>query len=159
LIKNRPEGTPLHCVSIKGCSKTKQVIGYVEYFGVQRVILCLSDSYEGDDISNTCAINPTTGQESSLMLDLELSNADSREAYDYTKIPEGSVEAPFHKVIPTCLKASFEKEKDRVLSQAVKHAFENCGAKEGEMFMPEHVNKSTELMMAKLQPFILHQFA
>src|SRR5690606_13895329 len=130
-----------------------QVIGYVEYFGVQRVILCLSDSYEGDDISNTYAINPITGEELSLIVELELSNVDIRESYDYKKIPEGSVEAAFHKVIPTGLKASFEKEKDRVLSQAVKHAFENCGAKEGEMLMPEHVNKSTELMMEKLQPF------
>ncbi len=159
LIKNRPEGTPFHCVSIKGCGKTKQVVGYVEYFGVQRVILCLSDSYEGDDISNTYAINPITGEELSLIVELELSNADIREAYDYKKIPEGTVEAAFHKVIPTGLKASFEKEKERVLSQAVKHAFENCGAREGEMLMPEHVDKLTELMMEKLQPFILHQFA
>ena len=45
LIKNRPEGIPLHCVSIKGCSETQQVIGYVEYFGVQRVVLCLASSY------------------------------------------------------------------------------------------------------------------
>lgn len=137
LIKNRPEGTPFHCISIKGCSKTKQVIGYVEYFGVQRVVLCLSDSYEGEDISNTYAINPITGEELSLIVELDLSNGDIREAYDYKKIPEGSVEAAFDKVIPTGMKASFEKEKDRVVNQAVKHAFENCGAKEGEMLMPE----------------------
>ncbi|WP_375176790.1 HNH endonuclease [Marinobacter mobilis] len=159
LIKNRPEGIPLHCVSIKGCSKTKQVIGYVEYFGVQRVVLCLSDSYEGEDISNTYAINPITGEELSLIVELDLSNGDIREAYDYKKIPEGSVEAAFDKVIPTGMEASFEKEKNRVVNQAVKHAFENCGAKEGEMLMPEHINKLTGLMMEKLEPFILHQLA
>lgn len=159
LIKNRPEGTPFHCVSIKGCSKTKQVIGYVEYFGVQRVVLCLSDSYEGLDISNTYAINPITGEELSLIVELDLLNGDIREAYDYKKVPEGSVEAAFDKVITTGMKASFEKEKERVLNQAVKHAFENCGAKAGEMLMPEHINKLTDLMMEKLEPFILHQFA
>lgn len=157
LVKNRPEGIPLHCVSIKGCSKTKQVIGYVEYFGVQRVVLCLAGSYEGSDLSDTYAINPITGEELTLLVDLNLSNPEIREAYDYKKIPKGSVEAAFNEVIPTGMKASFEKEKDRVLNEAVKHAFENCGAKEGEMLMPEHANKLTGLIMEKLEPFILHQ--
>jgi hypothetical protein len=93
-----------------------------------------------------------------LLVDLNLSNSEIREAYDYKKIPNGSVEATFDEVIPAGMKASFEKEKDRVLNEAVKHAFENCGAKEGEMLMPEHVNKLTGLMMEKLEPFILHQF-
>jgi len=158
LIKNRPEGIPLHCVSIKGCGKSKQVIGYVEYFGVQRVVLCLANYYEGEDISNTYAINPITGEELSLVVDLNLSNEEIREAYDYKKIPGGSVEAAFGKVIPTGMKASVEKEKDRVLNEAVMHAFKHCGAKEGEMLMPEHVSKLTGLMMEKLEPFILHQF-
>lgn len=159
LVKNRPEGTPFHCVSIKGCKETKQVIGYVEYFGVQRVVLCLSDSYEGEDISSTYAINPITGEELSLAVELSLSNEEIREAYDYKKIPDGAVEDAFDKVIPTGMKASFEKEKDRVLSEAVKHAFENCGAKEAEMLMPEHINKLTGLMMEELEPFIRHQFS
>ena len=158
LVENRPEGIPLHCVSIKGWSKTKQVIGYVEYFGVQRVILCLTKSYEGQDVSSTYAINPITGEVLDLVVDLNLSNSDIREAYDYKKIPNGSVEAAFGEVIPTGMKASLEKEKNRVLNEAVMHAFKNCGAKEGEMLMPEHVNKLTGLMMEKLEPFILHQF-
>ncbi|NIH19345.1 HNH endonuclease [Morganella morganii] len=158
LIKNRPEGIPFHCVSIKGCCKTKQVIGYVEYFGVQRVVLCLSDSYEGPDISDTYAINPITGEELSLIVKLHLSNEDIRDAYNYKKIPEGSVETAFDKVIKTGMKISFEKEKNRVLNQAVKYAFENCGAKEAEILMPQHINKITTLVMEKLKPFILHQF-
>lgn len=158
LVKNRPKGVPLHCVSIKGCSKTKQVIGYVEYFGVQRVVLCLAGSYEGKDVSGTYAINPITGEELDLLVDLNLSSSEIREAYDYKKIPNGSVEAAFGEVISAGVKASFEKEKDRVLNEAVKHAFENCGAKEGEMLMPEHVDKLAGLVMEKLESFILHQF-
>ena len=101
--------------------------------------------------AGTYAINPITGEELSLIVELDLSNGDIREAYDYKKIPEGSVEAAFDKVIPTGMEASFEKEKNRVVNQAVKHAFENCGAKEGEMLMPEHINKLTGLMMEKLE--------
>jgi hypothetical protein len=159
LIKNRPEGIPLHCVAIKGCKKTKQVLGYVEYFGVQRLVLCLASSYEGEDISNTYAINPITGEELNLLVDLNLSNSDIREAYDYKRIPSEAFEDVFGKVIPTGMNSSFEKEKERVLNKAVMYAFENCGAKEGEMLLPEHVNKLTGLMMEKLEPFLLHQFS
>ena len=157
LVKNRPEGTPLHCVSIKGCSKTKQVIGYVEYFGVQRVILCLARSYKGKDVSDTYAINPITGEELTLLVDLNLSNFEIREAYDYKKIPNGSVKAAFDKVIPTGIKASFEKEKNRVLKKAVIHAFKNCGTKEGEILMPKHAKELTRLIMEELKPFIFYQ--
>jgi hypothetical protein len=159
LVKNRPEGIPFHCVSIKGCSKTKQVIGYVEYFGVQRVVLCLSSSYEGEYISNTYAIDPVTGKELSLDIELNLSNEEIREAYDYKKIPDGSIEDAFNEVIPTGMKILLKKEKERVINEAVAHAFENCGVKEGEILMPEHVNKLTDLMMEKLTPFIRHQFS
>jgi hypothetical protein len=55
--------------------------------------------------------------------------------------------------------ASFEKEKSQVINQAVQHAFYNCGAKEGEMLMPEHIKKLSGLIMEKLEPFILHQFS
>ncbi|MXR37527.1 HNH endonuclease [Neisseriaceae bacterium B2N2-7] len=158
LIKNRPEGIPLHCVSIKGCSKTNQIIGYVEYFGVQRIVLCLADSYEGENISNTYAINPITGEELSLVVELNLSVEEVRDAYAYKKIPDGSIESAFGKVISVGMNVSFEKEKDRVLNEAVMNAFEKCGAKEGEMLTPEHVNKLAGLLMEKLEPFILNQF-
>lgn len=158
LVKNRPDGLPIHCVSIRGCSETKQVIGYVEYFGVQRVVLCLGSNYEGEEISNTYAINPITGQELNLEVALKLSRDEIREAYELKKVPEGAVEAAFNSVIPTGIEASFEKEKDRVLNEAIRYAYENCGAKEGEMLKPEHINKLTGLVMEKLGPFILHQF-
>lgn len=159
LVNNRPEGIPFHCVSIKACSETKQIIGYVEYFGVQRVVLCLSNSYEGKDISNTYAIDPVAGKELSLDVELNLSNEEIRDAYEYKKIPNGSVEDAFHKVIPTGMRISHEKEKDRVLNEAVKNAFEKCGAKEGEMLMPEHINNIASFVLEDLKPFILHQFS
>ncbi|WP_071871054.1 HNH endonuclease [Atopomonas hussainii] len=157
LIQNRPKGIPLHCISIKGCSKIKQVIGYVEYFGTLRTVLCLCESYEGPEISDTYAINPITGEELSLLVNLNLSNSEIREAYDYKKTPNGSIEAALGEVIPASMKAAFEKEKDRVLNEAVIYAFENCGAKEGEMLTPEHTKKLTSLMMERIKPFILHQ--
>lgn len=159
LIKNRPEGVPLHCISIKASPETKTVLAYVEYYSVQRMVLCLSSSYSGKKINRTYSINPVNGQELDIDVGLDLSMQDIEASYRYEKIPKGSVEDAFSKVIPAGMKASFEKEKKRVLNEAVLHAFSSCGAKEGEMLMPEHINKLTGLVMEKLEPFILHQFA
>ena len=131
----------------------------MEFFGVQRMIICLSSSYEGPEITSTYAINPITGEELNITTDLALSESDIKASYNYEKIPAGSVEAAFSKVIPVGMAASVEKEKNRVLDKAIQHAFANCGAKEGELLLPEHVDKLTGLVMEKLEPFILHQFS
>ncbi len=159
LIENRPEGIPLHCVSIKGCSKNKQVIAYVEYFGMRRMVLCLSSSYTGEDVVNTYAINPMTGGALELTVELNLTNDEIHEAYEYKKIPIGSVERACEKVIPAGMRASYEKEQNRVVDKALQNAFENCGAKESEMLMPENIEKIISILMEEIEPFVLHNMS
>lgn len=159
LVKNRPEGVPLHCVYVKGNPKTKQLLGYVEYFGVQRMVLCLSSSYEGKDFTNSYAINPINGTVLKISVDLSLTPEDICSAYNYEKIPQGSVEDALGKLISVGMKISFEKEKARVLENAIQYAFANCGAKEGETLTPEHLKKVSSLVYEKLEPFLLHQFS
>lgn len=157
VVTNRPVGIPIHCVYVKGDSSSKQILGYVEYFGVQRMVISLSSNYSGEDFHNTYAINPMTGEVLELEIDLQLTPDDIQEAYDYRKIPEGSVEEALSQVIPTGMKLSVEKEKDRVLESAVQYAFQNCGAKEGEELTDEHMKKVSSLVYEKLEPFLLHQ--
>jgi hypothetical protein len=63
-----------------------------------------------------------------ISVDVKLSKSDLRDTYDYKKIPEGSVERALNKVISTRMKTSFENERERVLMEATKYAFANCGA-------------------------------
>jgi len=159
LVVNRPSDTVFHCVAVQGNPATKQLLGYVEFYGVQRMIICLSNSYEGKEFLNCYAIDPISGSELDLKVDLLLPHEEVIAAYNYERIPQGAVEAAFHKVIPLGMMASFEKEKSRVISQSIDYALKNCGAKEGEMLMPEHVQKLSSLVMEKLEPFILHQIS
>lgn len=159
LVVNRPSDTVFHCVAVQGNPATKQLLGYVEFYGVQRMIVCLSNNYEGKDLFSCYAIDPISGSELDLEIDLALTQEEVIAAYNYERIPQGLVESAFHKVIPLGMKASFEKEKNRVISQSVEYAFKNCGAKEGEMLMPEHIQKLSAFVMEKLEPFILHQIS
>lgn len=159
LVKNRPQDTPIHCVSVKGCDKSNQVIAYVEYFGVQRMVLCLGTNYTGEAISNTYSINPITGEELDLKVDLNLSNNEIRRAYNYEKLPTDAMEKAFHDVIPTAIEKSYEKEQNRVVDKAVHNAFKNCGAKEGEILMPENIERIISTLMEEIEPFVLHNMS
>lgn len=157
VVTNRPQTIPFHCVYVKGNPETKQIMGYVEYFGIKRMVMLLSSTYSGNEFENIYAINPINGELLDLEIELELTNQDIKDAYNYKKIPQGSIEEALSQVIPTGIKSSLEKEKERVINKAVKYAFENCGAKEGESLTEEYMKKVSSLVYEKLEAFLLHQ--
>jgi hypothetical protein len=62
----------------------------------------------------------------------------SQDNYDYKMIPDGAMAEAAGRVIPIGLKNDFERERDVAIKRAIKYAFANCGAKEGEMLSDEH---------------------
>tara|TARA_R110001592_G_scaffold363233_2_gene681946 strand:+ start:6707 stop:7492 length:786 start_codon:yes stop_codon:yes gene_type:complete len=157
LVKNRPEGIPFHCVHVEGKSDTNEILAYVEYFGLQRVVMLLSDNYEGDSFETTYALNPQDGTELELNISIDLTKQEIFEAYNYKKIPEGSVKNVLSKLIETRMKQQKEQHHNDVLEKSATYAFENCGAKYGEIMTPAHRQKMIELMMEKLDPYLIHQ--
>ena len=155
LVVPRPSGVPLHCVAVSGNPTTGLLLGYIEYFGVQRVVVCLSDTYRGSAINLAHAVDPMTGSELGLSVQLPFSVADIEAIYDYQKMPDGALEQAFSGVLPTGLKKHFEAEQQRVVHDAVQYAFANCGAKEGEILTEEHIRKLSGLAAHKMMPFIL----
>lgn len=156
LIMNRPEGIPLHCVYVHGIPETKQLLGYVEFFGAQRMVLCLSSKYEGAEFTNCYAMNPIDGKEMNITVDLNLTPEDIKAAYNYERYSGDAIQNAFNKVIATRQKSSAEQELNRVTHEATQYAFSNCGAKKGERLTKEQVEKAQALMFEKLMPWILH---
>lgn len=156
LILNRPEGVVFHCVAVKGNPETRQLLGYVELYGSFRVVVCLSENYSNSEFYNSYSIDPISGNQLDLKVDLSLTQDEIRAAYKYEKIPPGSMKAAMDKVMPLGISNAFEREKNRVLTLAVEYAFANCGVAEGELITPDKYKILTELMMEKLMPFLLH---
>ncbi|MFZ0608925.1 MAG: HNH endonuclease [Xanthobacteraceae bacterium] len=156
LIEARPKGLPLHCVAISGNPATGMLLGYVEYFGVLRVVICLSDKYVGDPVDRAYAIDPMNSNELNLSVRLTFSPSDMEAIYQYQKMPAGTIQRAFAEVAPIGLARKFETEKNRVIREAVHYAFAHCGAREGEMLTPEQVQKLSGLVVEKMMPFILH---
>lgn len=157
LVSVRPNGVPIHCIHVNGDPESKLIRGYVEYFGVMRVVMCLSSNYSGRAFSATYAIDPIKGEELNLSVDLDLTLADIRKAYNYEKWDGKVVQKAMGAVIGPTLEKQHTEERDRVLNEAVRYAFANCGAKEGEMITEEQHSRLMGLLWEKLEPWLLSQ--
>jgi hypothetical protein len=87
----RPRGVPLHCVAISGNPTTGLLLGYVEYFGFHRAVVCLSEAYGGAAINGCYAIDPTIGTELPLSVRLEFTPADIVDIFEYRHCNEKDV--------------------------------------------------------------------
>ena len=84
-IVNRPANTLLHCAYVCADPESGQVLGYVEYFGFQKMVICLSSNYSGPVRERSYAVNPLTGEELNIGVVLNLSAEDIRAIYDYER--------------------------------------------------------------------------
>lgn len=158
LVKNRTKGVPIHCISVKGCSKKKQLIAYIEYFGTYRIIIRLGSNYQGKDTISTYGINPMTGQTIDLKVDINLSDDEIIETYNYQSICEDKIEEALSEVISTAQQISSMKEADRVANISVDEAFKQCGVKEGEALTDENKRKFVDSILNSetLNSFLMH---
>ena len=86
VVINRPQNTFFHCVYVCGDPKNKQVLAYAEYFGYQRIVVCLSSNYVGKKFSHVYAIDLVTGKELDIEINLEIGPEEIPDIYAYKKV-------------------------------------------------------------------------
>ncbi|WP_248914681.1 HNH endonuclease [Pseudomonas moorei] len=156
IILDRPLGTPFHCIAVSNIATDGQLLGYVEFFGVRRMVVCLAKNYIGPPIYAVYCIDPRTSQQLTVQCDLKLSRDDIKAAFDYQRIPDGSVQMAFDPILREALRRSSERERERAINRAVEYAFKNCGAEEGGVLTEENVKKLAGLLSEKLRPYLEH---
>src|ERR1700730_15674825 len=58
------------------------LLGYVEYLGLHRVVICFSQSYTGPALARSYALDPMTGKTMPVRVDLPFSAADVQAIYN-----------------------------------------------------------------------------
>jgi hypothetical protein len=156
-VVGRARESILHCVAVQGTVQLGMLVAYIEYYGLQRLLILLSSDYSGPDIKVSYAVDPHSGQEVPVEILFPESPDDIRALLADSDQKPAAVEAALNRVLPVALKRSSEQEQHRVISEAVEYAFKHCGAVEGELLTEANVNRLTGLMMQKLEPYLLHQ--
>ena len=159
LVSERPSNYTPHIVSVRGDSSSGYLWGYVEYFGLARIVVPLSAQYDGEAFSSTYAFNPATGREVDIRVDLSFSDDEIERI--------GVNEVYTDEQYATALNTSFwiiyfrslRRQFRKALAESVAYAASKLGIAHGEVIPPEQAAKFTEYMMEKLGPSFSHMYA
>ena len=156
VIVNRPPKSPFHCVYVKGCSEKATLVAYVEFFNLWRAVLCLTQSYSGDDFTHVYAIDPVKGEELDISVNFDLSISDIQGAYECEKFDERAFIAAISTVFDVVQETGFNRALDQVINDALKEAGAACGISEGDYMTDEQVWDFTQELVARVMPFVIH---
>ena len=156
IVVNRPAKLPFHCVHVVGRSMDSTMLGYIELYGLRRMVLCLSETYSGGDFSHTCAIDPHTGRALDIAVDMDLSVPEIREAYEYKRYDETVFMEAMCDVMDTALETGFRRELHRAIERALRAAFAKSGVQDGDAITEELDGRLIEDIAVEMLPFFIH---
>ena len=160
VVLNRPPQTFFHCVHVRGDEDSGKILGYVELFGYQRLVVLLSDSYSGPSFSKCYAIDPVAGREIDLVVELpDFSLEEIQAIYDYKKVDVEKTRAALGNLIEWYFQKASKRERSRAIREAVDYAVEYCGVELGEAVTENQCERLVRLLLEQLTPFLLHQLA
>lgn len=159
LVDERPTSFTPHVVSVCGDSNSGYLMGYVEYFGLARIVVPLSDQYDGETFSSTYAFNPANGQEIDVSVDLRFSGEEierikANEAYTVEQYA-AVVNSSFAIVYRRSLRRQYRK----AFAGSAEYAASKLGIAYGEVIPPTQARKFAEHMMERLGPLFAHMAA
>lgn len=156
LVDRRPLATPLHCVAIDANPETGLIFGYVEYFGIHRVVALLGRDYHGDRIRSVYAIDPRTSEALDVAVRLDFNHADVPAIYEYERDDAERREEAFRAVFGPVLASQHAAERDRVVRDSLKFAWDNCGGIQDQPLTAEHLARLIELFADRATPWWKH---
>ena len=159
VVSNRPDNVFFHCVHVCGDPVSRQVLGYVEYFGFLRIVLCLSSRYDGERFSRSYAVDPVAGKDLNLQVHLAISPEDISAAYSYKKLDFEKFRSAIGILMEYYLEKSISSAISDASADAVEYAFANCGAQPGERLTDEHRQNISRLLIERIEPFLVHLLA
>jgi len=157
LITDRKFDKPAHCLAIHADPKSGYVIGYLEYFGVWRVLSLLSDCYQGDEIKESYFIYPENSEIGCFDFNLPFDIDVIRASYNYEIYEEKILHSAFSFFLNYCQKKDKEREQERAISDAWKEALNKTGINEGDEPTHEQSLKFAKALTDSLMPFLLSQ--
>jgi hypothetical protein len=155
-VDGRPPAMPLHCVAIDANPETGLILGYVEYFGIHRAVVCLGRDYVGDRLKAVYALDPRTGETVEVAVRLDFDVADVQAIYDYERDDAEKRQEAFGAVFGPVLGSHHAAERDRVVRDSLNFAWANCGGVRDQPLTAEHLARLKELFADRATPWWKH---
>ncbi len=156
VVRNRPENIFFHCVHLRGDPKKGQLLAYVEYFGWLRIVACLSNDYEGIEFSHCHAIDPVSGNELDLDVELEFEPEDIQEIYEYKKVDFSETRRSLGVVLEGWRQMDLARARTHAIEDALQFACDELGIKEGDILPDYQIEQFARAVSRRLEPFLAH---
>lgn len=156
LIQSRPKDKIFHCVSLHGDPGTKLLWSYIEYFGIFRVVVLLSDSYSGQIKNEVYSIDPIDGSSVGVKVKSDVTPEEFSRILSGNGVNHENYRAAADYALPIILQRAQSRNLDRAVRDGFDHAAKSLGIKEGEEIPKEKAAEFTALMMEKISPYIAH---
>ena len=157
IVKGRPANAVFHCVAVYGSKADGKLLGYVEYFGLARWLILLSDGYDGPDLDEAYAINPTTGKPIEISMSWHL----SKEAIDETIGGNGCPQERYTEAVARTMDIVMRISNEREMNNAFKESFfaagEKLGLKPGDIIGLALSRAFASAMVEGFMPYLLHR--
>ena len=149
-IANRPDNTPLHCAYVCADPESGQILGYVEYFGFQKMAVCLSSDYSGPVRECSYAVNPLTGEELDIEVVLNLSADDIPALYDYERWDDERAKEDLGNVLTICREIDRDRAIRRAAEEAIEYACVQMGLQDGDILSDEKILEFSNYAFEKI---------
>lgn len=151
LVKTREVGCPFHAIYIHAIKETGQILAYIEYFGFHRIIACMSNNYSGETKRILYAINPMTGKEIDLIIELNFTSDEIKKIYNGEMYKPEALQVSFGHIIDRAVSYSKEREFHRVFNKAFDYANQ---FHDTSLSHEDNCQLKAEKIIESLQPYI-----
>lgn len=156
LVANRPSDVFFHCVFVQADPNSNSILAYVEYFGIQRMVFCLSNQYSGEPFSVCYAIDPETGKELDIKVNLDLTPCEVTDIYSSDQMDRPQFFEAINKFMIHYMKKATENAMSAAIHDALEDAMSELGMEEGQEMNEEDARRLAGSTVDKLTPFLLH---
>ena len=157
LITQREAGMPINCVYVKGDSVSRELMAYVEIFGILRAVIRLSEKYDGDYFERHYAFDPTDGRELDVEIELNSSILVAAEnETDYYGVETGGFFAAFDPVMRRATATANENELTRIVVSAMQQYFDELGKESDEPMADDEYRVMWDHIAQSVMPFFEH---
>ena len=147
---------PLNCVSVYGNEIENSIFCYIEYLGIYKILLHLSDNFDGKNFSSTYAFNSLTGE--NLNVSVNLDKITNKIFYQYPS--EDQVISGLKKSFSDFMSFAFTESRNREISRIVNRSFEKWykqnNKKNDEPLSDEEYQNLIGFITNEFMPFIMN---
>lgn len=156
LVEDRPKDRIFHCVSLHGDPKKKRLWSYIEYFGLFRIVVLLSERYVGLYRNEIYTIDPVDGERVAVKVNSQISEEEFSSLMNGEGFDQEKHKAAADYALPIILNRSTSRSLERSVKEGFDHAAKQLGIKENEIIPKEKAAEFTGFMMEKISPFLEH---